>query len=673
MARNQEVKKGFLSRLLRNEAGNTLVLTAAATLPLIGMIGGGVDISRMYLIKTRLQQACDAGALAGRKAQAGGTWTSTHQGRANDIFDTNFGTGDYGTSGLNRSFSENSGKVTGTASVVVPMMVMDMFRSDTETLSIICDAEMRLPHTDIMFVLDVTGSMGGSKISGLKTAVKCFYEILMKIDTPAVCGSTPSGGISDEVQVRFGFVPYNVNANVGKLLPNSYIADSWAYQTRVPNTTHQPAVEGVPAVTDTDYDSWGSWSEWEKFTVTNVTSESACDALATTVYEETGPEGAAYDYTETPGYFGATTNKQWKTDQPAKRTVTAKRGYSASKDKCRLKKKEKPAEITRTYEQVDQNETEIFNSWTYKKATHDVSGLKNSGSWNSSVALPVGAGGTDESIAWAGCIEERATVRTTNFAPIPSGAKDLDIDLVPDVTDPTTLWGPMLPGAVWGRTTTKWSGIKTTADVTSTEDFNHNIGTNYCPTVSRKLARYETAAKKDDFVTYINSLTADGYTYHDIGLIWGARLMSPTGIFASENAFTSGGGEIERHMIFMTDGDACTISTAYSAYGVPWWDRRRTSESSAPTPGSLSCSSYTTPGDITHQVEYRTDALCTAIKNKNITLWVINYGTGVSSDTGARLQACASPNRYYAATTVASLLTTFETIASQISQLRLTK
>jgi len=683
MARNEEAKKGFLSRLLRNEAGNTLAMTAAATIPLLGMIGGGVDVSRLYLVKSRLQQACDAGALAGRKAQAGGNWTAAHQTTANNIFDTNYAGGDYGTSGLNRSFSESAGNVTGAASVTVPMMIMDMFGEDTKQIAVTCDAEMRLPHSDIMFVLDVTGSMGNppasggatSKLSGLRTAVQCFYEILMKIDTPAVCGSTPSGGISNDVQVRFGFVPYNVNANVGRLLPNDYLADSWNYQTRVANTIHQNPLEGLTKLLGESFNSQNPYVEWEQYTVNNIPNEAACNALAGTGYVTTGPESAPYNYTETTSGDGSSTQKEWKTDQPVTRTIAQKRSYNWSQDKCKMKRKVENGDLVRNYLQIDLLDAEIFSGWTYRQASHDVSGLKNGGSsWNASVDLPIGDLGTDRTVTWGGCIEERATVRTTNFNPIPTDALDLDIDLVPSAGDPDTLWGPALEGAVWARYTEEcfWWGCNKTnyyPNMDTVSDLKQNNVSYFCPTPSRRLNRYETTAKKDDFVSYVNSLTANGNTYHDIGLLWGARLMSPTGIFAADNAFTPLGGEIERHMIFMTDGDPCTGINNYTAYGLPGWDRRRTNAANVPTDGC------TTTGTITQQVNLRTDALCSAIKNMNITLWVVNYGGSIASGstTATRLQNCASANRYYEATTVASLLTTFQQIASQISQLRLTQ
>ena len=86
-----------------------------------------------------------------------------------------------------------------------------------------CDAEMRLPNTDVMFVLDTTGSMADtpsgdsvSKMDSLQDAVKCFYEIVARLDTDATCTTgTPSGGTGNQVQVRFGFMPYSTNVNVG--------------------------------------------------------------------------------------------------------------------------------------------------------------------------------------------------------------------------------------------------------------------------------------------------------------------------------------------------------------------------------------------------------------------------------------------------------------------------
>jgi hypothetical protein len=211
--------------------------------------------------------------------------------------------------------------------------------------------------------------------------------------------------------------------------------------------------------------------------------------------------------------------------------------------------------------------------------------------------------------------------------------------------------------AVWGRETS--GGSKSYASVITSDDgMDRNVSYS-CPTASTKLQEYSISTA---FRDYVDGLSTGGNTYHDIGLLWGARLMSPTGLFASENAFTPEGGQIERHLIFMTDGDTVTSTTNLAAYGLSWWDRRQTSTSYAPTTSLLD-----------DTVNARTEALCTAIKNKNITLWVISFGSGVSTSAQTRLQNCASSGRFYSASNSAALIANFQSIANEISQLRLTK
>src|SRR3546814_3783798 len=42
---------------------------------------------------------------------------------------------------------------------------------------------------------------------------------------------------------------------------------------------------------------------------------------------------------------------------------------------------------------------------------------------------------------------------------------------------------------------------------------------------------------------------------HDVGMVWGARLLSPTGLFTDENATAPNERPISRHIVFMTDGE----------------------------------------------------------------------------------------------------------------------
>jgi len=642
--------RGFLSSLARDVRGNTLAIMAAALIPMAGLVGGGIDISRMYITKTRLQHACDAGALAGRKAQGGGTWGSDDNAVAQQFFDANYMTSAYGSSGLTRSFSENAGKVSGTASATLPMTLMRVLGKTTETLSVTCDAEMRLPNTDVMFVLDNTGSMGQkavstdtlTKIQSLKIAVKCFYEIVAHLDTDAVCATgTPSGGTGSQVQIRFGFMPYSTNVNVGKLLPNSYFADSWSYQTRVANwnpttvTTNGPywQVYGS-SISQSDCLKYMNNQSFTGFTPTPTSSGGPNPTPTVTVVfnsDGSATQGGSGEW----GWSGATDT-------------------SGSTESCRRLR----TDTTTQY-------IPSFKDWTYKLAPINVSGLKAGGSnWNDSIQAAVGSSGTNTTITWDGCIEERPTVRQTTYDPIPSGAKDLNIDLVPTTSDSTTQWGPALPDLIFLRNIQSyWSEAYNGTSTTTTANYYNGVPY-YCPAQAVKLQAWPDATAFD---TYVDSLVPTGNTYHDIGMLWGARFMSPTGIFASENATTPGGADIQRHMIFMTDGDAVSAPCDYTAYGVAFWDQRTTTDVS--TAGNCP-NEYSALDD---QVNNRFIALCTAVKNKNITLWVISFGSGSNTTTEARLASCASTGKYFTARDSNTLQTTFASIANQISQLRLTK
>ncbi len=753
--------RGTLARLRSDASGNVLAMAAAAIFPLAGMMGGALDLSRIYLVKTRLQAACDAGALTGRRVMGSGAWSANSfkaRTQAENVFLTNFGENSYGTGTLTKTFTETAGNVSGSASTTIPMTVMQLFEASDHTVSVVCNSEQRIPNTDVMFVLDTTGSMncapgdtvatctnnGGveksdAKIKGLRTAVKCFYEALSKLNSAENCGSgNPSGGNSAAVQLRYAFVPYSSNVNVGRLLPTTAFPDNWTYQSRSPNITNDYSYTigsesgragfgtfsnaTIPSTFDTGTSSgYGTWG----LISTTATNTTVVNGTSYTHKKTLAPDGTAINSTKCPNWnslagSGSPTTLLGKVDAPgtvfesltgttanpptyptAQQTLSYSRtephtvnGYKyawtsvGGVNGCWL------AKATGTYDRVATGGTSTkpitwtarsyVTSWNYQPVNFDISGLKNGSTWNTAVNLPIAQTSTtsvylsgnssptnirflaNSSVAWSGCIEERRTYQnidpadpSLDWSPIPAVANDMNIDMLPDMGDIDTQWKPALPGALYDPS----SG-------------SSGSGTLSCPTAARKLGTYGVTTTNPDsyasgtaFDTYVDSLASGGSTYHDIGLMWGARLMSPTGLFAAANALTPSGGQIQRHMIFMTDGDTGTCSGAYSPHGVvAYGDRRQTTKASIPDNGGTLCNN-----DFLNKiVDARTAQICTAIKNMNITLWVVGFGTSISAATVARLTACASPNSYFNAADSATLNNNFRQIADDISQLRLT-
>jgi Flp pilus assembly protein TadG len=743
-----EKRPGFLMRLRQDQTGNAIMLMAFGLIPLTGMIGSGIDISRVYLVKARLQQACDAGALAGRKTMGGGNWTTAANTVANNMFTANFSAGTSGSETLAMSYAESGGVVRGTASVDVPMVVMKIFGRERSSIDVQCEAQLAVPNTDVMFVLDTTGSMNcpdtalpgacsnngnvevaSSKIVGMRRAVRCFYEALSKQNTLADCGSTPSG-VTQTAQTRFGFVPYAVNVNVGRLLPNEFLTNNFTYQSRVPVLTpvwvyqlgNTSAISGwlnnwSPSTVPTSpYNTRQSTSGW-----TDVTSGSVTTLQGSKPFRQTGATnstnctGSTYNNltgsssqltglsvtTGTPNSPSLLTTSQNPPVHPATqqvRTYNQTRNdtvvqyryvwESRSGNGCFLESRNHTTSWVRTQTGGTATTpitwtqfTDTFTNWQYRPVSHTVSGLKNGGGWNNSIQLPVGfttqtlnVSGTNGQTLnraanmtanWDGCIEERETVRTTDFDPLPD-ANDLDVDLLP-TANTATQWAPLLPAAVWGRTS---SGSNVTATVTTSTNLDRNINNfndnsdndssdnfnDSCPAEAQIPTQWASATAFDAYVTGVR---ASGSTYHDIGLIWGARLLSPTGIFAANNTNRQ---NIQRHLVFMTDGDTSTAVQNYGAYGAEWWDRRRTPTATTPTNTLLNA-----------QVNGRFLAMCEYIKNDmGITLWVVAFGSGVTAGAQANMDTCASPGRSLTAVNNTALLNAFRGIADEISDLRLT-
>lgn len=636
----EQQRRGTLTSLLRDQRGNTVAIVAAAVIPLAAMVGSGVDMSRNYLVKSRLQQACDAGALAGRRAMGGSTWTTTTNNVARNFFKNNFVENSYGTTGLAYAFSEDDGTVSGTASVNVPTSIMKIFGYTNIPVAVSCSGKMKIPNTDIMFVLDTTGSMAQTnsgdsqnKLEGLKAAVRSFYTTLEGVKGP-------------NTRVRYGFVPYSSNVNVGYLLQRDWMVDTAAYQSREKRFTGS-------YYTSTEEDGWdhigGSYTD-------------------STSYNQSSCPSDTYSYNDSASSETETDENGVITTVDTTVRVWTGRDYTCSgSGSNRTVKRRTYTNYTQRYV-ITTVKTPRYN-WSYKQVSYDVSGLKGANGDGTmaggSITAAIGNLNsrdqpTSRTVDWNGCIEERQTVRTSSFSPIPSGAIDMDIDRVPDSSDDSTRWRPSLGGLVFARAITingsgytsgTWNTatVNTSTNYANIEDYG-SLGINACPSPARRL---DEVANLTSLNQYLATLVAIGGTYHDIGMLWGARLISKDGLFGADNTSAPNGGEIARHVVFMTDGMTDPGAFSYTTYGLEPLDRRRVNS--------------TSESDIQTNVEARFTALCTATKNKNITVWVVAFGTGMTT----LLSNCASPGRSYQASNSAQLNTAFTSIATEIAQLRL--
>ena len=547
-------RRGRHRDLVGDIRGNVLTLWAFFLIPLLGVIGSGVDIGRAYVARTHLQDACDAAALAGRRAMTANSVDSTVRAEALKFFNFNFPQLAFGSTPFTPTVASGTGSdqtVVISAATSMPTTIMKLFGYTTLPVAVTCNASQDFVNTDIVLVLDTTGSMASkasstdtsSKIVALRSAVLALYDQLAAVQTKLQASN---------LRLRYGVVPYSSTVNVGAAIksanPSYLVQGNYTYQSRQ--------------------------------VVTGIMLPTTC----------TGLSGSYFLLTATCTYFKY---------------------------------------LPRSY-----NTTAFVNG-------NSVNIAPLIGTADSSNRTPTTQ--VARNVTWAGCTEERQTTQMSASATsIPTAAYDLDIDKIP--SDDASKWAPYLPELEY---------VPYQSSPTASDPYKPQTA---CPTAAAPMKTWARA----DLNTYLNTLNPDGGTYHDFGMMWGARWASANGIFGSNNPDVYNGMPVKKYIIFMTDGLFDTgYDRLYSGYGIEKLDARV-------TPGG----NASDENDQLARHKTRFNLLCAKAKTMGYSVWVIGFAT--SLDTS--LTTCAS-NASQASTSSDSddLIAKFVDIGKNIGALRLTQ
>ena len=638
----------------RDTSGNVLPLAAAGVIVLAGMIGGAVDMSRAMRAQNKLQAACDAGVLAGRRAVTTSGFDAAAQTQASEYFNVNFDADSQ--SAQNTLFtptSNDSGNtVTAAATAQIDMTIMRILGVAQMNVKANCQASMGVGNSDVMMVLDNTGSMdwtlpGGTtkRIQALRSAMKNFYDTVHTATS------------SSNARIRYGFVPFSSSVNVGELLYDlnpAYLVDSHQVQSR--EASFSTSVEEV-------------FTGWETAVVTTGSDTSSIEyedytSISSTKYSSKSNclSGIAADV-DWANFGDATTTTSTTINELEQQVVTTtvtqpqrKTEYTCFKSGSRWYRYRRYLyrdQLSYSYATSDPIYTEqittAFDRWNYKPVTYDVSGYKT----GAAVSVSMGTNGAALATTWEGCIEERQTSASSSFSfsaltGMSPNVSDLDIDTPPTSSD-ATKWKPMWPEVAYYRWEYYVNDGRTRTRLTnSSPTTTGSKASSYCPRKAQTFAELT----ESEFDSYTDSLFPEGSTYLDLGILWGARLASPTGMFSSNvTVAPDNGASVSRHMIFMTDGEMSNSYDIQTTYGIEYHDRRITADGYSDQ-------------EARHTSRFR--ALCDAVKAKGIRLWVIAFGTSLTSD----LTYCATSGSSFSASNATQLNAAFQEIAKQVGELR---
>jgi len=639
MGREKQANMSFMRRLLHDKTANMLAIGAAAVVPIVAMVGSGLDMSRAFLVQSRMQQACDSATLAARKKLSatetvGGVISDDVQDIANDFFAANFSEGSYGSENLDFTLTAGTAtRMDGTATADLPTALMQVVGFDQFDIEVNCSAELNLPNIDVMLVLDLSSSMfTNNRIGSLKQAVLAFYDEVHAVKPP-------------NARIRIGVVPYSGNVNVGRVLFDAnpaWIADRWNYQTReavfsTVTTPGQPEREeryfnGDELIPQSQA-SWGVSGASTRWPTNTPAANTQCSALETS---------GSSTYT-----VGA---ERWVITSDTYLPNNFTTGAAASRGACRVR-----VQKFRRLAATPPTESLVFSHYLHRQRELDTSQYKRF----VSASTNTGVQGAAVNSTWNGCIEERQTVAQANWPEVPAAALDLDFNTVPTAANPATQWKPQWRQASFPRTSRT---TQLPAEWTTTTNVNSYVNDAACPSPARKMREYPLFGtnRNTDFETYINSLTPAGGTMHDIGMIWGARFLTPNGLFSAENASAPNGDPIRRYIVFMSDGEMGADPANYIAYGHPNMDGRFL--------GFRGAGQRWSEEDLAAVHNRRLRALCESIKNQNVTVFTIMFDLRQNEFT----RGCASgEERAYEAAGAAELVATFREIAGNVAELRL--
>lgn len=262
---------------------------------------------------------------------------------------------------------------------------------------------------------------------------------------------------------------------------------------------------------------------------------------------------------------------------------------------------------------------------------------------------------------WAGCVAARA-----------DGL---------DETDDPPATAPFEP-YYWQDTdyyTTNWKGKKTYKDnnwiddddgdaITINEVNNRNSALGPNKGCGEKIT--PLVAEKTKITDAIDDMApwSFGGTATPMGLVWGWRVLSPRwrGLWTGsqpELPMAHDAPFMDKVIVVLTDGKNEFIS-ADSALG----------GSDYTSYGRISDMGHASIYDARDDLDDRFDRVCTNIKNDDIIIYSITFGTSPDTDTRTAFENCATNTSFYFhAPTAASLEDAFETIGRQLSNLRLSK
>ncbi|PIB94224.1 TadE/TadG family type IV pilus assembly protein [Caulobacter sp. FWC2] len=608
----------FARRLRRDERGAIAVQFALLALPLAVLVFGLVDVSRISLQRRQMQDALDAATLIAARSTA--VTDAGLEAVGDPAFLAEVAGMNLGLTASSATFKMGADNhVIGTATATLQPVIANLWNSGNITVTAVSDVVRSSKDLEVSLVLDITGSMSGTRIADLKTAASDLVDIIVKdAQTPFYS--------------KVALVPYAAGVNVGSYADaargpvpvRSISGAGWlaSAQTITGITKANPAVVTV---------SNHGYATGDKVYISGITGNDA--SLNGATYTITKVNSNSFSLN------GVTTTKNYNSGGGvARKCLTSS---------CTIVVTTSTAHGFITDDQISfanmggltslNGTTQTITNLTATTFDTRVVGDSNTGAYTS------GGAATCQQSTVPGCYR-LAYTSASNTAEV------RDITNCVSERIGTNAYTDAAPS-------TSYVGTNYPSDSGDTNSANP------CPTPTiMPLSSDKTALKAQ-----IGTLAAGGSTAGQIGLAWGWYMIAPNFSYLWPNASQKPAAyktkDLMKVVIMMTDG----------AFNTPYCNGVIASDAGGGSGNSsdhINCNA--TNGDPFTQAR----ALCTAIKNSanDITLYTVGFDVGSDATAKSFLTSCASDtSKAFFPATGSELKSSFKAIAQEISDLRIAK
>ncbi len=195
----------------QNASGNVSIIFGLSAVSLMLMVGGAIDVARVYSAKSKVQSVLDSAALAGGRAvQISASHDPTAGITAATSYFQEMRPAHIGGAAPVFTLVDNSSTLKGSISLAVATPFLKLVGFPQMQATLIAEAEIASggnggSNLEISLMLDTTGSMSGQKIDDLKAAAKDLVDIVVWDDQSAATS-------------RVALAPFAPRVNVGSYM-----------------------------------------------------------------------------------------------------------------------------------------------------------------------------------------------------------------------------------------------------------------------------------------------------------------------------------------------------------------------------------------------------------------------------------------------------------------------